>query len=113
MAATSKALACRLILDAIFEVLSPGQIEQHDFASYSEAGVHRRLAQRTLARAARVCHAFEVPALNVLWRVVDDIVDLLSILPSLGGYPYVRAVLSQLDILIVTGNDRRSRGISR
>ncbi|TFK87401.1 hypothetical protein K466DRAFT_113048 [Polyporus arcularius HHB13444] len=88
MSATLKALTCREILEAIFEVFSPGRVQQHDFALHSEAGVQRRLAQRTLARAARVCRAFEDPALNVLWRVVDDIVDLLRILPALGGYPY-------------------------
>ncbi|KAI0698296.1 hypothetical protein C8T65DRAFT_832235 [Cerioporus squamosus] len=87
MSATSKALSCREIIQAIFETLAPGRIRS-DRACLPETRAHRRLAQRTLARAARVCRAFEDPALIVLWRVVDAIADLLAILPALSGYPY-------------------------
>ena len=89
MSATSKALACHEILEEILGKLAPGRLPMHD-QQLPEDFVKRRLSQRTLARAALVCRAFEEPALNVLWRVLDDILHLIRILPAYGGYPYVR-----------------------
>ncbi|OSC98452.1 hypothetical protein PYCCODRAFT_1397132 [Trametes coccinea BRFM310] len=42
----------------------------------------RDLRQRTLARTARVSRAVSAPALDALWRHVDDFRRLLSIIPS-------------------------------
>lgn len=74
-----KALLCQEIVSEIFEYLSPGSPEVEAFPRQKTA---RREAQRSLARLARVCRAFSAPALNVLWRVTDDLIYLLSILPS-------------------------------
>ena len=79
MSAAQKALLCQEILSEIFEHLYPGSPNPDAFP---RERAERRVRQRTLARLARVCHAFSVPALNVLWRVVDDLVALMSILPS-------------------------------
>lgn len=38
--------------------------------------------RRSLARLARTCKAFKEPALNVLWRDLDSLVPLLSLLPN-------------------------------
>ena len=38
--------------------------------------------QETLARCARVCKAFYLPAIRVLWRRLYDLFPLLSLLPS-------------------------------
>ncbi|KAI0366741.1 hypothetical protein BV20DRAFT_971472 [Pilatotrama ljubarskyi] len=79
-AAASRALLCPEILVEIFDYLTPGR--PLDENALPKDRVRRREAQRTLARAARVCHAFSGPALSVLWRVTDGLVSLLSILPS-------------------------------
>ncbi|KAI1788328.1 hypothetical protein LXA43DRAFT_925115 [Ganoderma leucocontextum] len=79
MSPQAKALLCQEILLEIFEYLSPGSPDTRAFPR-QKAG--RREAQRSLARLARVCRAFSAPALNVLWRVTDDLIHLLSILPS-------------------------------
>ncbi|EIW53996.1 uncharacterized protein TRAVEDRAFT_74308 [Trametes versicolor FP-101664 SS1] len=42
--------------------------------------------QRALARSARVCKAFAEPALDVLWRELDDLLVLLRILPPFQPY---------------------------
>lgn len=42
--------------------------------------------QRALARSARVCKAFAEPALDVLWRELDDFLVLLRILPPFQKY---------------------------
>ena len=70
----------RDVADAVFAHLSPGPYPHEDVLPWERA--ERRRAQKTLARAARVCRALSEPALDVLWRVVDDIVHLLSVLPS-------------------------------
>ncbi|RPD52325.1 hypothetical protein L227DRAFT_62324 [Lentinus tigrinus ALCF2SS1-6] len=87
VSATLKALNCREIFEEVFDKLSPGpQLDDED--CLPELRVQCHLAQGTIARAARVCRSFEDPALNVLWRVVDSIPDLLRILPSYSVYPY-------------------------
>ncbi|RPD52326.1 hypothetical protein L227DRAFT_582132 [Lentinus tigrinus ALCF2SS1-6] len=91
MTATLQALSCDEIIEEILEKLAPGRLPRDVDEQYClpEDRAQRRLAQRTLARAARVCRAFEGPALNVLWRVVDDILHLLGVLPGYSGvYPY-------------------------
>ena len=42
--------------------------------------LRRRLA--TLASLARTCHAFEGPALDVLWREIEGLRPLLCTMPS-------------------------------
>ncbi|TBU22330.1 hypothetical protein BD311DRAFT_770639 [Dichomitus squalens] len=70
----------RDVADAVFAQLSPGSYPDEDTLPWERA--ERRRAQKTLARAALVCRALSEPALDVLWRVVDDIVHLISTLPS-------------------------------
>ena len=79
MSPQTKALLCQEILLEIFEYLSPGS---PDALAFPKDRASRREAQRSLARLARVCSAFSAPALNVLWRVTDDLIHLLAILPS-------------------------------
>lgn len=73
-------MSCYEIAAAVFECLSPGPRLMDDDPRPNKR--RRKTAQRTLASAARVCHAFSSPALDVLWRIVDDIVHLLEIFPS-------------------------------
>ncbi|KAI0352060.1 hypothetical protein OH77DRAFT_1409962 [Trametes cingulata] len=77
--ASARALLCPEILVEIFDYLTPGR--PLDENALPRERIRRREAQQTLARAARVCHAFSGPALNVLWRVTDGLVSLLSVLP--------------------------------
>ncbi|KAI0333335.1 hypothetical protein GY45DRAFT_1272531 [Cubamyces sp. BRFM 1775] len=71
---------CEELAMEIFSHLAPGPLRKTDTPQYR---YHRAQRRTALARAARVCRAWEVPALNVLWKVVDEIFDLLLILPSM------------------------------
>ncbi|EED78514.1 predicted protein [Postia placenta Mad-698-R] len=42
----------------------------------------QRAAIKQLARAARVCKSFRDPALDLLWKTLEDIHDLLRVLPA-------------------------------
>ncbi|KAI0330451.1 hypothetical protein GY45DRAFT_1323794 [Cubamyces sp. BRFM 1775] len=77
--ASSFALGSPEILAEIFSFLAPGPPDEEALYAVKRA---RKELQATLARAARVCRAFSVPALSALWRVTDSIVLLLSVLPS-------------------------------
>ena len=72
----------------IFQCLDPGYEAIYGLSQTSDeaeavvATFARRESQKTLARAAQVCRAFSEPALDVLWRNVDNIVHLLSLLPA-------------------------------
>ncbi len=77
--AACKALLCQEILTEIFDYLSPGRPDED---ALPKERLHRREAQKALARAARVCRALSGPALDVLWRVTDSLTALLSIIPS-------------------------------
>ncbi len=79
MSPQAKALPCQEILLEIFEYLSPGS---QDARALPRQKAARREAQRSLPRLARVCRAFSAPALKVLWTVTDNLIHLLSILPS-------------------------------
>lgn len=70
----------REVADAVFAHLSPGPYLNEDALPWERA--RRRWAQKTLACAALVCRALSEPALDVLWRAVDDIVHLIAVLPS-------------------------------
>ena len=70
------------ILDMVLRCLSPGYIAEAE-ADY-RGMQRRRTAQTTLACLARTCRTFKNPALDLLWRSVDDIVHLLSVLPCFG-----------------------------
>ena len=67
------------VLFEIFEWLDPGSVDPD---ARPRERVERRRRQRALARLARTCQVFTDPALNVLWRVVDDLVTTLSLLPG-------------------------------
>ncbi|KAI0352051.1 hypothetical protein OH77DRAFT_832351 [Trametes cingulata] len=77
--AAARALACEDILVDVFENLAPGSKLPVEAPSLLVAARKRR--QKTLARCARVCRAFSGPALQVLWRVIDDVMHLFRILP--------------------------------
>ncbi|KAI0698305.1 hypothetical protein C8T65DRAFT_742878 [Cerioporus squamosus] len=78
--AATQALKNSDITSIIFRCLCPGSLAEAE--ADERAKYRRRIAQKTLARAARTCRAFKSPALDVLWRSVDAIVHLLSVLPS-------------------------------
>ncbi|KAI0764346.1 hypothetical protein BD413DRAFT_673428 [Trametes elegans] len=87
MALTGGMLCSDILMD-IFQCLDPGYeapcglSQTSDEAKAVVATPARRESQKTLARAARVCRAFSEPALDVLWRNVDSVVHLLSLLPA-------------------------------
>ncbi|KAI0794217.1 hypothetical protein C8Q74DRAFT_1247385 [Fomes fomentarius] len=82
MSSAQSAMSCYEIAAAVFECLSPGPRLTDDDPRPNKR--RRKIAQWTLASAARVCHAFSSPALDVLWRILDDIVHLLEIFPPSG-----------------------------
>ncbi|KAH9888429.1 hypothetical protein C8Q73DRAFT_710142 [Cubamyces lactineus] len=71
---------CEELATEIFNHFAPGPLRRTDTVQYR---IRRRVRQNALARAARICHACTTPALNVLWRVVDNIYILLSLLPPI------------------------------
>ncbi|KAI0629723.1 hypothetical protein C8Q77DRAFT_304779 [Trametes polyzona] len=94
--AATKALLCLDIMTEIFQYFSPGPpIVNRDAAALPQRR-RRHGCQKSLASCARVCHAFSGPALDVLWRVVDHLSHLLSVLPSFHssrrGYVFTRDI---------------------
>ncbi|KAI0629724.1 hypothetical protein C8Q77DRAFT_304933 [Trametes polyzona] len=77
--AATRALLCPEILIEIFKHLTPGSPNKY---ALPRLRARRRENQKALARAACVCRAFSEPALDILWRVVDCLPDLLCVLPS-------------------------------
>ena len=76
-----RVLLCRDIVVEIFEEMSPFWIE--DYPHHTETDVQRQKSwRRSLASCACVCRAFSGPALDVLWRVLDDVDVALQVLPS-------------------------------
>ena len=63
------------ILPHVFEQLSPGWREY----SFEVSGLEN---SRALALAARTCRAFSGPALDILWRALDNVHALLRLFPS-------------------------------
>ncbi|KAH9888421.1 hypothetical protein C8Q73DRAFT_710107 [Cubamyces lactineus] len=79
MSAT-RVFRCEELATEIFSYLAPEPLRKTDTPEYRR---HRAQRKTALARAARVCHAWEAPALKVLWTVVDEIYDLLLLLPCM------------------------------
>ncbi|KAI0644951.1 hypothetical protein C8Q79DRAFT_1001572 [Trametes meyenii] len=80
MAASPSITLCADIIPNVLEHLSPGpKPSAKDFPAVI---AERKIRRHTLAMSARLCRAFKVPALNLLWRVLDDVVPLLSVIPS-------------------------------
>ena len=80
------------VFSEIFEYLDPGTVTP---TTSRRECTDRCVRQRTLARLARTCQGFTGPALNVLWRVIDGLVALFSILPSfqcVNGKNYVSVI---------------------
>ncbi|KAI0740737.1 hypothetical protein C8Q76DRAFT_791144 [Earliella scabrosa] len=73
-------LLCQDITQVILEYLDPGPML--DNTSSHKNRRERRARQAALRSAAITCRALYQPALNILWRVVDDIKHLLSVLPA-------------------------------
>ncbi|KAI0764400.1 hypothetical protein BD413DRAFT_641172 [Trametes elegans] len=68
------------ILSRLFGHLSPDLlVEAREFPAIA---AERKIRRHTLAMSARVCRAFSEAALNVLWRTLDDITQLFSVIPS-------------------------------
>lgn len=59
------------ILDLIFNYLCPRESE-------SEHSHETKVKMQTLAGAARACRLFYIPALSLLWRELDSIRPILS-----------------------------------
>ncbi|PIL32779.1 hypothetical protein GSI_04896 [Ganoderma sinense ZZ0214-1] len=78
-----RAIASPAVLAQIFSQLSPGsnEFEDPDNADYEEERENRSSLRSALAACARVCRAFSGPALDAQWKVLDDVVALLKILP--------------------------------
>ncbi|KAI0669395.1 hypothetical protein C8Q78DRAFT_977101 [Trametes maxima] len=71
---------CPDIIPHVLECLAPGRMPlEEDFPAVL---AERKIRRHTLAMSARLCHAFAGPALDLLWRVLDDVKPLLSIIPS-------------------------------
>ena len=82
MNTAQRVLLCRDILAEIFEQMSPDWLEI-GLCDPDAARRQRKAWRRTLASCARVCHGFRDPALDVLWRVLDDVDVVFDLLPSL------------------------------
>ena len=81
--AVQRAISSPAILVQIFSQLSPGwnEFEDPDNADYEEERENRASLRSALAACARVCRKFSGPALDAQWRVLDDLIVLLKLLP--------------------------------
>ncbi|KAI1785281.1 hypothetical protein LXA43DRAFT_147578 [Ganoderma leucocontextum] len=81
--AIQRAIASPAIVAQILSQLSPGwnEADDPDDADYEDERENRASLRSALAACARVCRAFSCPALDAQWRVLDDVVILLKILP--------------------------------
>lgn len=81
--AVQRAISSPAILVQIFSQLSPGwnEFEDPDNADYEEERENRASLRSALAACARVCGKFSGPALDAQWRVLDDLIVLLKLLP--------------------------------
>ncbi|RDX47554.1 hypothetical protein OH76DRAFT_772140 [Lentinus brumalis] len=79
--AVQRVVQCADVLVHIFEQMSPIIWNDGDTEDYFDAREERAWERKSLARAARVSHAFSESALDVLWSVLDQIDDLLLVLP--------------------------------
>ena len=81
--ATQRAIGSPNILVGIFSQLSPGwnEFEDPDNADHEEEYEYRASLRGALAACARVCRAFSGPALDAQWRVLDDVLVLVKLLP--------------------------------
>ncbi|KAM5545004.1 hypothetical protein V8D89_001115 [Ganoderma adspersum] len=90
-----RAIASPAIMAHILSQLSPRwtRVNDPDHANYEDKGEHgheredRVVLRTTLAACARVCRAFSGPALDAQWRVLDDVVVLLKVLPHTLTHP--------------------------
>lgn len=71
------------MLAEVFSQLSPGwnKFEDPDNADYEEECEYRASLRGALSACARVCRAFSGPALDAQWRVLDDVLVLIKLLP--------------------------------
>ena len=112
--AVQRAIASPAIIAHIFSQLSPGwtRVKDPDDADYEDEDEdereNRAVLRTTLAACARVCRAFSGPALDAQWRVLDDVVALLKILPHTlrrpddagGSEDSMNMNSAQLDVLV-------------
>ncbi len=102
MLAMHQVLFTQELLEAIFGQLATGMIHPDDTP---EDVKWRAEVRCTLARAARVCHTFCEPALDVLWCALDSIVPLLRLIPGLeqqeAGWVGTHSYLIVMNHLIV------------
>ncbi|KAI0753404.1 hypothetical protein C8Q80DRAFT_511544 [Daedaleopsis nitida] len=73
-------ILCDDVVRHMFEFLAPGRKPDSD----STEAKHRLICQKALAVASRTCRGWSKSALDVLWRLVDDPIHLLSLFPSFG-----------------------------
>ena len=84
MSATERALSSTDILQEIFEHLGydPTEDKYPGSVAFDSQALGARWEDAALAACARVSRRFSPLALDVLWRVMDDLVDLFAPLPS-------------------------------
>ena len=93
--AVERAITSPAIMAQIFAQLSPGWSSVKDLNNESvnaededgDGRADRASCRSTLAACARVCRGFSDPALDARWRVLDDVVVLLKILPHTASRP--------------------------
>ncbi|KAI0753411.1 hypothetical protein C8Q80DRAFT_1351676 [Daedaleopsis nitida] len=91
MALASRSVICTDVTRTIFEFLDPGcKPLDRGRPTSPLAETQRRMSRSTLSSAALTCRAFSGPALDILWRVVDHPMHLLSLFPSFGQHPKPR-----------------------
>ena len=71
---------------SVTDILNEG-LEWFEYYSFLEVfpGEYQAYSYRTLSSVARVCKAFHLPAIRVLWQRQLDVHVLLEFLPSLRG----------------------------
>lgn len=91
--ATHRMLQIPHLLEEVFNHLAPETRRDSCVGHVSGSRASSSNSRRTekdghcaLARSARVCKVFADPALDVLWRELDDLLVLLRILPPFQPY---------------------------
>ncbi|KAI0359218.1 hypothetical protein OH77DRAFT_1395521, partial [Trametes cingulata] len=94
--ASGRVLQCRDMVAEILEHLAPGWPREGS-SKPEERARQRDMRFRTLASAALVSKLFSELALDVLWRVLDDIDVLLELFPSLKEHQHYGSTIRVLD----------------
>ena len=105
MAATAQMPLCMDIITNIFDHLIPDSRGSLSLPTSSPEQIESRLCAQALAASAQACRTFEGPALDRLWEVVDNVKNLLSILPSYSAANGVSSPLFTLETAALMYNN--------